>query len=109
MQASFPTAPTALPPARRPGPLCRPRRRSDPPCRLPADPPAVRPADARRRCASGCGYLSMSPTTKNMLPRMAIMSGIIVPGSSAGRAEMLLKLAERSLSRHGVLSPRETR
>ncbi len=51
----------------------------------------------------------MSPTTKNMLPRMAIMSATMVLGSISGRTEMLLKLAERSLSRHGVLSPRETR
>ena len=54
-------------------------------------------------------YLSMSPTTKNMLPRMAIMSATMVLGSNSGRTEMLLKLAERSFRRQGVLSPRETR
>jgi fructose-1,6-bisphosphatase/inositol monophosphatase family enzyme len=35
-------------------------------------------------------YLSMSPTTKNMLPRMAIMSATMVLGSISGRTEMLL-------------------
>jgi hypothetical protein len=54
-------------------------------------------------------YLSMSPTTKNMLPRMAIMSATTQPGSISGRTAMLLKLAERSFIRHGVLSPRDTR
>ena len=54
-------------------------------------------------------HLSISPTTKNIEPRMAIMSAITVPGSMVGSTEMLLNEADRSLSRQGVFSPRETR
>ena len=51
----------------------------------------------------------MSPTTKNIEPRIATMSATTQPGSISGSTEMLLNDAERSLSRHGVFSPRETR
>jgi hypothetical protein len=54
-------------------------------------------------------HLSMSPTTKNIEPRMATRSGISVPGSRTCNAWMLLNEADRSFSRHGVFSPRETR
>ena len=62
------------------------------------------------RChASPPGYLSTSPTTKNIEPRMATMSAIRLPGSTSASTATLLNDAERSLSRHGVFSPRETR
>ena len=64
--------------------------------------------DPCRQCPRR-GYLSMSPTTKNIEPRIATMSAIRLPGSTSPSTEMLLNDAERSLSRHGVLSPRETR
>ena len=40
---------------------------------------------------------------------IATMSAIRLPGSSQDSACTLENDAERSLSRHGVLSPRETR
>ncbi len=55
------------------------------------------------------GYLSMSPTTKNIDPRIATMSATSVPGSSSVSAWMLLYDAERSFSRYGVFSPLLTR
>lgn len=58
---------------------------------------------------AACRYLSMSPTTKNIEPRIATMSLISVPGSSSVSTWTLPNDAERSLSRHGVFSPRETR
>jgi hypothetical protein len=54
-------------------------------------------------------HLSMSPTTKNIDPRIATMSPTTCPGSISESTAMLLNDAERSLSRHGVLSPRDTR
>ena len=54
-------------------------------------------------------YLSMSPTTKNMLPRMATMSATTWLVRIWGSTAMLLKDAERSFMRQGVLSPRDTR
>ncbi len=54
-------------------------------------------------------YLSMSPTTKNIDPRIATMSATSVPGSSSVSAWMLLYEAERSFSRYGVFSPLLTR
>jgi len=45
------------------------------------------------------GYLSTSPTTKKIDPRIAIRSGISVPGSIAGSTEMFEKLAVRIFSR----------
>ena len=59
--------------------------------------------------AAGRRYLSMSPTTKNIDPRIATMSATSVPGSSSTRAWMLLYDAERSFSRYGVFSPLLTR
>ena len=49
------------------------------------------------------GYLSMSPTTKNIEPRIATMSATSWPGSSSLSAWMLLNDAERSFSRYGRL------
>lgn len=57
----------------------------------------------------GRGYLSMSPTTKNIDPRIATMSATSVPGSNSVSAWMLLYDAERSFSRYGVFSPLLTR
>ena len=57
----------------------------------------------------GRRYLSTSPTTKNIEPRIATMSATSVPGSSSESTWTLLNDAERNLSRHGVYSPRETR
>ncbi len=54
-------------------------------------------------------HLSMSPTTKNIEPRIATMSPTTWPGSISARTATLLNDADRSLSRHGVLSPRDTR
>ncbi len=54
-------------------------------------------------------YLSTSPTTKNIEPRIATMSATSVPGSSSVSTCTLLNDADRSLSRHGVFSPRDTR
>ena len=59
--------------------------------------------------ASWRAYLSTSPTTKNVEPRIATMSEIRQPGSSRLSTCTLLNDAERSFSRHGTLSPRETR
>ncbi|QIM22840.1 hypothetical protein G7075_19710 [Phycicoccus sp. HDW14] len=64
-----------------------------------------RRADAGRLVA----YLSTSPTTKNIEPRTATMSATRQPGSSSESTWTLPNEAERSLSRHGVFSPRETR
>jgi hypothetical protein len=55
------------------------------------------------------GYLSTSPTTKNIDPRIATMSGTRHPGSTCESTWTLENDAERSLSRHGVFSPRDTR
>ena len=49
------------------------------------------------------------PTTKNIEPRIATMSAMRLPGSTSPSTATLLNDAERSLSRHGVFSPRETR
>jgi hypothetical protein len=54
-------------------------------------------------------YLSMSPTTKNIEPRIATRSATTVPDTISGSTATLLNDAVRSLSRHGVFSPRETR
>src|SRR5664279_2795720 len=54
-------------------------------------------------------YLSTSPTTKNIEPRIETMSEIRQPGNTADSTETLLKDAERSFSRHGVFSPCDTR
>ena len=54
-------------------------------------------------------YLSTSPTTKNIEPSTATMSATRQPGSTCASTCTLLNDAERSLSRHGVFSPRETR
>ena len=54
-------------------------------------------------------YLSTSPTTKNMEPRMETMSEMRHPGNTAASTETLLKDADRSFIRQGVLSPRDTR
>ena len=54
-------------------------------------------------------YLSTSPTTKNIDPSTATMSATRQPGSTFESTCTLLNDAERSLSRHGVFSPRETR
>src|SRR5665811_842803 len=54
-------------------------------------------------------YLSMSPTTKNIEPKMATMSATTQPVSTSGSTAMLLNDALRSFIRHGVFSPRETR
>ena len=59
--------------------------------------------------ADRSAHLSTSPTTKNIDPRIATMSATSVPGSSTLKTCTLLKEAERSLSRHGVFSPRDTR
>lgn len=63
----------------------------------------------RPRGGPGAAYLSMSPTTKNIEPRIATMSATSVPGSSSVSAWMLLYEAERSFSRYGVFSPLLTR
>ena len=55
------------------------------------------------------GYLSTSPTTKNIEPSTATMSEIRHPGSSRESTCTLPNDADRSLSRYGTLSPRETR
>ena len=55
------------------------------------------------------GYLSTSPTTKNIEPRIETMSDTSCPGSMCDNTWTLLNDAERSLSRQGVFSPRETR
>ena len=54
-------------------------------------------------------YLSMSPTTKNIEPRIAIRSGTSVPGSSVDSACTFAYDAVRSFIRQGVFSPRDTR
>jgi hypothetical protein len=54
-------------------------------------------------------HLSTSPTTKNIEPRTAIMSGMRQPVMSVESAWTFEYEAERSLSRYGVLSPRLTR
>jgi hypothetical protein len=58
---------------------------------------------------AGAGHLSMSPTTKNIEPRIATMSATRQPSSTSGSTAMLLNDALRSFIRHGVFSPRETR
>src|SRR4029450_8915514 len=57
----------------------------------------------------GSAYLSLPPTTKNIEPRIAIRSGTRQPGIRVDSACTFEYDAVRSLSRHGVLSPRETR
>lgn len=64
---------------------------------------------SQRVCGYALHYLSMSPTTKNMEPRIAIMSASRLPRMSSGSTWTLLNDAERSFIRHGVFSPRETR
>jgi hypothetical protein len=54
-------------------------------------------------------YLSMSPTTKNIDPKIATMSATTQPASTSGSTAMLLNDADRSFIRHGVFSPRDTR
>ncbi len=54
-------------------------------------------------------YLSTSPTTKNIEPRIATRSATTVPPTISGSTATLLNDAVRSLSRHGVFSPRDTR
>ena len=54
-------------------------------------------------------HLSMSPTTKNIEPRIATMSATRQPSSTSGSTAMLLNDALRSFIRQGVFSPRETR
>ncbi len=69
-------------------------------------------SDALARDPGGrhtAAHLSTSPTTKNIEPRIATMSAMSWPGSISESTETLLKEADRSLRRHGVLSPRETR
>lgn len=78
-----------------------PSVRSTPSGRSPVRGPLVRP--------SAPAYLSTSPTTKNIDPRIATMSETSVPGSSSVSAWMLLYEAERSFSRYGVFSPLLTR
>ena len=51
----------------------------------------------------------MSPTTKNIEPRIATRSATTVPLTISGSTATLLNDAVRSFSRHGVFSPRETR
>ena len=65
--------------------------------------------DAHLSTSPTTGYLSMSPTTKNIEPRIATMSATSEPGSSSASTWTLLNDAERSFSRHGVFSPRDTR
>src|SRR6476469_7762481 len=70
------------------------------------------PQDTRARGSGGrhtSPHLSTSPTTKNIDPRIATMSAMSWPGSISDSTETLLNDAERSLSSHGVFSPRETR
>ncbi len=55
------------------------------------------------------GYLSTSPTTKNIEPRTATMSATRQPGSTSVSTWTLPNDAERSFRRHGVFSPRDTR
>ena len=69
----------------------------------------VGPAEVRLGRAPRGGYLSMSPTTKNIEPRIAIMSATRLPGSISESTWMLLYDAERSFIRHGVFSPCDTR
>src|SRR5258706_13955906 len=57
----------------------------------PRSPPEAPPAP----------YLSMSPTTKNIEPRIAIRSGTRQPGSNLDSACTLANEAVRSLGRHG--------
>ena len=87
--------------ARRGGLRAAARARTPDPPRDPRRGPAARGAVPR--------YLSMSPTTKNIEPRMATMSATRWPGSISASTWMLLNDAERSFSRHGVFSPCETR
>ena len=67
--------------------------------------PPSRPTSA----GTAASYLSMSPTTKNIEPRIAIRSGTRQPGSSVDSACTLAYDAVRSFIRHGVFSPRDTR
>jgi hypothetical protein len=71
----------------------------------------TRHAVTATRCALGerWGYLSTSPTTKNIDPRMDTMSATSWPGSISPKTCTLLKDAERSLRRYGVFSPRDTK
>src|SRR5204862_3799247 len=53
-------------------------------------------------------YLSMSPTTKKIEPRIAMRSGTNVPGRIAGSTLMFEKLAVRIFSRYGSFLPLPT-
>ena len=72
-------------------------------------PEPTRPERPRPLVARRWAYLSMSPTTKNIEPRIAIRSGTRQPGISVASACTLAYEAVRSFSRHGVFSPRDTR
>ena len=54
-------------------------------------------------------YLSTSPTTKKVDPSTATMSATRQPGRIRESTCTLLNDADRSFSRHGTLSPRDTR
>lgn len=56
----------------------------------------------------GGTHLSMSPTTKNIDPKIATMSAKSCPLITSPRHAMLLNDAERNFNRHGVFSPRDT-
>ena len=78
--------------------------------RLPCPHPAGRARPAAGRLSRLAPvHLSMSPTTKNIEPRMAGRSATRLDASSSESTWILPNEAERSFSRQGVLPPRETR
>jgi hypothetical protein len=69
----------------------------------------VQTTDRSTTTAQPTGYLSTSPTTKKVDPSTATMSATRQPGRIRESTWTLLNDADLSFSRHGTLSPRDTR